>query len=298
MVITYTGHALLTILKDLVGQGMTEAFEILRPLISFSFNTILERQNNIFELVTTSPIKEENLDDIMEDETKEGVHLRLRGQMLFMEEWEMILFLANPVMPDLPSLIAAGIFINDLSLHDCSRDLVLAGTQQSVELKLALDQEQQKSKKLEESMKKLDDEMKRTDELLYQMIPKQVADRLRKGESSVATCEVFEKVTILFSDVVTFTDICSRITPMQVVSMLNHMYSLFDQLTERNGVYKVETIGDSYMVVCGAPIQEPNHAERIADMAMDMIDASTAIKDPSRGLEIFFRMRNSIRNQV
>lgn len=68
---------------------------------------------------------------------------------------------------------------------------MLAGTQQSVELKLALDQEQQKSKKLEESMRKLDEEMKRTDELLYQMIPKQVADRLRNGENPIDTCEVF-----------------------------------------------------------------------------------------------------------
>lgn len=70
------------------------------------------------------------------------------------------------------------------------RDLMLAGTQQSVELKLALDQEQQKTKKLEESMKKLDEEMKRTDELLYQMIPKQVADRLRSGEDPIDTCQV------------------------------------------------------------------------------------------------------------
>jgi guanylate cyclase, other len=72
----------------------------------------------------------------------------------------------------------------------CRRDLMLAGTQQSVELKLALDQEQQKSKKLQESMKKLDDEMKRTDELLYQMIPKMVADRLRRGENPIDTCQV------------------------------------------------------------------------------------------------------------
>lgn len=75
-------------------------------------------------------------------------------------------------------------------MHDFSRDLMLAGTQQSVELKLALDQEQQKSKKLEESMRKLDEEMRRTDELLYQMIPKQVADRLRRGENPIDTCEV------------------------------------------------------------------------------------------------------------
>ena len=72
---------------------------------------------------------------------------------------------------------------------------MLAGTQQSVELKLALDQEQQKSKKLEESMRKLDEEMRRTDELLYQMIPKQVADRLRTGENPIDTCEVTNAVT-------------------------------------------------------------------------------------------------------
>lgn len=71
---------------------------------------------------------------------------------------------------------------------------MLAGTQQSVELKLALDQEQQKSKKLEESMRKLDDEMRRTDELLYQMIPKQVADRLRRGENPIDTCEVMKSI--------------------------------------------------------------------------------------------------------
>lgn len=97
---------------------------------------------------------------------------------------------------------------------------MLAGTQQSVELKLALDQEQQKSKKLEESMKKLDEEMRRTDELLYQMIPKQVADRLRRGENPIDTCEMFESVSILFSDVVTFTGkyaviICVRLGGMR-----------------------------------------------------------------------------------
>ncbi|XP_035714536.1 soluble guanylate cyclase 88E isoform X1 [Folsomia candida] len=285
MTIKFTGHALLIILKDLVGQVMTEAFEIVKPLITFSFSNILERRNNIFELITVAPIKDDealtgSFDNDSEDET--GTSLRLRGQMMLMEEWDMMIFLANPVMPDIDSLVHAGLFINDLSLHDCSRDLVLAGTQQSVELKLALEQEKHKSLRLEDSMKQLDIEMKRTDELLYQMIPHKVADRIRNGANPVDTCEVFECVSILFSDVVTFTDICSRITPIQVVGMLNHMYSLFDQLTDRCGVYKVETIGDSYMVVSGAPEPMPQHAERIADMAMDMVDAMQAIGDPSR----------------
>ncbi|KAK9679063.1 Adenylate and Guanylate cyclase catalytic domain, partial [Popillia japonica] len=169
-------------------------------------------------------------------------------------------------------------------------DLMLAGTQQSVELKLALDQEQQKSKKLEESMKRLDEEMKRTDELLYQMIPKQVADRLRAGENAITTCEMFDSVSILFSDVVTFTEICSRITPMQVVSMLNGMYSIFDRLSEENKVYKVETIGDAYMVVSGAPQRETDHAERVCKMALDMVDAITTLHDPSTGKHLEVRI--------
>lgn len=158
----------------------------------------MNRTNNIFELVTVEPIpdrlEKENKDilfrDMDQEERDEEKYLRLKGQMIYMENWKMIMFLGTPVMPDLNALISTGLYINDLSMHDFSRDLMLAGTQQSVELKLALDQEQQKSKKLEESMRKLDEEMRRTDELLYQMIPKQVADRLRRGENPIDTCEV------------------------------------------------------------------------------------------------------------
>ncbi len=83
-----------------------------------------------------------------------------------------------------------GFYINDLSMHDSSRDLVLVGTQQSAELKLALDQERQKSKALEDSMKRLDIETKKGDQLLYQMVPTKMADRLRCGEAVVNLVEV------------------------------------------------------------------------------------------------------------
>jgi guanylate cyclase len=87
-------------------------------------------------------------------------------------------------------MFETGFYINDLSMHDSSRDLVLVGTQQSAELKQALDLEKTKSKALEESMKKLDVESKRTDQLLYQMIPQKIADRLRSGEPVMNLCEV------------------------------------------------------------------------------------------------------------
>uniref|UniRef100_A0A182NS81 guanylate cyclase n=1 Tax=Anopheles dirus TaxID=7168 RepID=A0A182NS81_9DIPT len=298
MVVRSIGNSLMVILPDLLSKKITDWFELRRPLIAFKFQTILNRTNNIFELVTVQSVKKRPENQrktelvLSEDEPEEEVEkrLRLKGQMIYMENWYMIMFLGTPVMPKLTSLISTGLYINDLSMHDFSRDLMLAGTQQSVELKLALDQEQQKSKKLEESMRKLDEEMRRTDELLYQMIPKQVADRLRRGENPIDTCEMFNSVSILFSDVVTFTEICSRITPMEVVSMLNAMYSIFDTLTERNNVYKVETIGDAYMVVSGAPAKEQNHAEKVCDMALDMIEAITDLKDPSTGSHLRIRV--------
>ncbi|VVC94582.1 unnamed protein product [Leptidea sinapis] len=270
MIVRSIGNSLMVILPDLVGKKITNWFDLVRPLIAFKFQTILNRTNNIFELVTVEAVMHEKAPDRRnemvrlsdESDAASEKNLTLKGQMIYMDNWRMMMYLGTPVMPDLAALVSTGLYINDLSMHDFSRDLMLAGTQQSVELKLALDQEQQKSKKLEESMRKLDEEMKRTDELLYQMIPKQVADRLRNGENPIDTCEMFDSVSILFSDVVTFTEICSRITPMEVVSMLNAMYSIFDTLTERNRVYKVETIGDAYMVVSGAPEKEDNHAEK------------------------------------
>ncbi|XP_060807055.1 soluble guanylate cyclase 88E [Amyelois transitella] len=298
MVVRSIGNSLMVILPDLVGKKITNWFDLVRPLIAFKFQTILNRTNNIFELVTVEAAMHDKVPDKRNElmrlsDESDGVtdkNLRLKGQMIYMDNWRMMMYLGTPVMPDLSALVSTGLYINDLSMHDFSRDLMLAGTQQSVELKLALDQEQQKSKKLEESMRKLDEEMKRTDELLYQMIPKQVADRLRNGENPIDTCEMFDSVSILFSDVVTFTEICSRITPMEVVSMLNAMYSIFDTLTERNRVYKVETIGDAYMVVSGAPEKEDNHAEKVCDMALDMVDAITDLKDPSTGSHLSIRV--------
>ena len=93
-------------------------------------------------------------------------------------------------------------------------------------------QERIRSAQLETSIKK-------TDELLYQMIPKSIADKLRNGQPPLDTCQEFDSVSILFSDIVSFTPMCSRLQPMEVVCVLNKMCTAYDKLCEIHKVYKV-----------------------------------------------------------
>lgn len=89
---------------------------------------ILNRTNNIFELVTVESVtdrqngqNEKQELSLLDDDLEYEKHLRLKGQMIYMDNWRMIMFLGTPVMPDLTSLINTGLYINDLSMHDFSR---------------------------------------------------------------------------------------------------------------------------------------------------------------------------------
>ncbi|XP_048880379.1 soluble guanylate cyclase 88E-like isoform X1 [Brienomyrus brachyistius] len=230
----------------------------------------------------------ETIFEDMREPPKKPLHLK--GQMKYVPQWDSLIFLGTPIIETVEDMIKMGVYVNDLNLHDSSRELILAGTQQSAELQLALDQEQQKYAQLQEIIKKLDEEKRRGDSLLYAMIPKAVADRLRKGITALETCQVFPDVTILFSDVVKFNEICIHITPMQVVDMLNEIYIVFDTLSEKHNVYKVETIRDAYMVVAGVPNKTTFHAHHICDMALDMLSSIDHLKDPSTGDNIQIRV--------
>nr|XP_022346077.1 atrial natriuretic peptide receptor 2-like [Crassostrea virginica] len=120
-------------------------------------------------------------------------------------------------------------------------------------------------------------EKQKTDRLLYNMLPPLVAEQLKRGESVQPEC--YDEVSIFFSDIVGFTTIANQSEPLQVVDLLNDLYTTFDEIIARHDVYKVETIGDAYMCVSGLPRRNgKKHAGEIANMALDLLNGVTNFK--------------------
>ena len=120
-------------------------------------------------------------------------------------------------------------------------------------------------KKAEEALRL---EQENSERLLRNILPEEIVNQLKQNQGAIA--QQFNEVTILFADLVGFTPLSTRLKPIELVNLLNQIFSTFDELAQQFGLEKIKTIGDAYIVAAGLPTPRIDHVEAIADMALAM----------------------------
>nr|XP_048285211.1 guanylate cyclase soluble subunit alpha-2 [Myodes glareolus] len=245
-----------------------DCFEIVSPKVNATFERVLLRLSTPF-VIRTKPEASgtENKDKVME----------IKGQMIHVPESNAILFLGSPCVDKLDELMGRGLHLSDIPIHDATRDVILVGEQAKAQDGLKKRMDKLKAT-LERTHQALEEEKRKTVDLLYSIFPGDVAQQLWQGQQVQA--RKFDDVTMLFSDIVGFTAICAQCTPMQVISMLNELYTRFDHQCGFLDIYKVETIGDAYCVAAGLHRKSLCHAKPIALMALKMMELSEEVLTP------------------
>jgi guanylate cyclase len=137
------------------------------------------------------------------------------------------------------------------------------------------------AKQRNEALAALRMEQEKAELLLMNILPRSIAERLKAASRTIA--DHFDSASVLFADVVDFTPFAERLAPVEVVGILDQLFSHFDTLVERHGLEKIKTIGDAYMAASGVPDPSSDHARRAALLALDMREAvaTSAVGDGS-----------------
>jgi adenylate cyclase len=157
----------------------------------------------------------------------------------------------------------------------------------SLEKKRLRDLDQQHLEMLNKEKELLEVEQLKTEKLMLNILPRPIADRLKRGEKNISGS--YPDVTILFSDLVGFTKMSSQTSATDLVKLLNDLFSRFDKRADALGVEKIKTIGDAYMAVAGLPIPRPDHAALCVELALGMFEDLKAFNQEN-GKELDMRI--------
>ena len=274
-----------------------EAFTVLQVGDSFSAfigttDAVLQNgRTNISEILTITKPPLCSFDWLILNKLRDQVFFldplahpdkHMKGSMVTISEAPTYkaMFVLTPNVKNMQELTRMNLTLSDLPLLSFQRDSLFLGEliQSEVNTSLQLDQ----------LSKQLDKETQLSQALLDEMLPRKIADQLRRGKT--VEPEDFPQVTIFFSDVAGFTDLSSRLPPSRVISLLNDLYCVMDYVADRFGLYKVETIGDAYMVCSGLPEHNENHARDVANFAVAVREAVKCVTSPLDGSPIDLRI--------
>lgn len=204
----------------------------------------------------------------------------------------------DPFMRHLPVIVASGmnqldavarsieLGAEDFLPKPVNATILRARVTASLERKRLRDLDRLRVIQLQQEKQLLEIEKEKSERLLLNILPQCIAERLKGGERNIA--ERFAEVTVLFADIVDFTTLANETDPEDLVTLLNELFSRFDRLAERHGLEKIKTIGDSYLVVGGLPLPRPDHAEAVAEMALEML---ASVRDLNSDSGISLRVR-------
>lgn len=175
----------------------------------------------------------------------------------------------------------------DYLLKPLKTEIFRARVSATLERKRLRDIERLRLIQLQHERRLLELEQDKTERLLLNVLPRSIASRLKQGERTIA--ERYDDVTVLFADVVDFSSWAGRTDPEYLVSLLNDLFSRFDQLAGERGLEKIKTIGDSYLAVGGLPERREDHAGAVAHLALEMLGALREF-NRDRGVELSMRI--------
>ncbi len=161
-------------------------------------------------------------------------------------------------------------------------DEVSARIRNLLETRLLHLQLEDRNRRLAQAMQDLDAKRELSERLLLNVLPRPIADRLKREEDGIIA-DSFPEATVLFADIVDFTSIAAGLAPEAVVIWLNDVFSFLDRLAERHGLEKIKTIGDCYMAVSGLPTPRSDHAEAAAELALALCNEMAGRAAPHGG---------------
>ncbi len=159
--------------------------------------------------------------------------------------------------------------------------LLRARVKTSIDKKQLRDQEVLRMRQLKRQHEALAEEQAKTEQLLLNILPRKIAQRLRSGEEHIA--DAFANVSVLFADMVGFTKMSRTMNASQLVDLLGDLFSRFDLITEKHGLEKIKTIGDCYMLAGGVPEPRNDHAHAVVEAALEMCEALESMRERTGG---------------
>jgi class 3 adenylate cyclase len=253
-----------------VDDSRTMRLALIRSLNGLGFRNLTEATNgrHALELVRAKPFDLMLLDMEMPEMTGMDVLVALKADR-DLSGLPVIVISGAEQVDSAVNCIELG--AEDFLPKPFNPTLLRARVTSSLEKKRLRDLDRLRLAQLQAEKELLQIEKDKSERLLLNILPKAIAERLKLGEHTIANGHPV--VTVMFADLVGFTALSRRTAPADLVGILNGIFTTFDLLVERSCLEKIKTIGDSYMLAGGIPLQRDDHAQAVADVALEMVAA-------------------------